>query len=268
MAENLSGGLPRKRSRLKNLINRVVRAAVAPLKYPKYYANNFVAAASYTRGRRGHRIKYIVIHDMESSYASAVSWFRNPNAGASAHYCLRKDGFATQMVSESNTAWHAGNWQVNLESVAIEHEGYASRRDTWTDEMLHTSAKISAGICLRYGIPADRQHIFGHSEVYGATHTDPGPYFPWKEYIRLVRYYMRGPDSGGNKLYHVQVGAFNSRKNAENLARRLKADGFDAYIKHEGFYRVQVGAFSHKEYADTLARKLRAKGYPVYIRRS
>jgi N-acetylmuramoyl-L-alanine amidase len=34
----------------------------------------------------------------------------------------------------------------------------------------------------------------------------------------------------GGKLYRVQVGAFNEKKNAENLVKKLKADGYNAII--------------------------------------
>ncbi len=36
-----------------------------------------------------------------------------------------------------------------------------------------------------------------------------------------------------DKLYYVQVGAFHNRKYAEDLAARLKADGYPSFIKHE-----------------------------------
>jgi N-acetylmuramoyl-L-alanine amidase len=32
------------------------------------------------------------------------------------------------------------------------------------------------------------------------------------------------------KLYHVQVGAYSKKENAENMAKKLKAAGFDTYI--------------------------------------
>src|SRR4051794_16173493 len=84
--------------------------------YPK---TSWAAASSanYTDGREGKSIKYVVIHDMEGSYQSAISWFENAAAEASAHYCIRSsDGDITQMVKETNTAWHAGNWTINTES--------------------------------------------------------------------------------------------------------------------------------------------------------
>lgn len=42
------------------------------------------------------------------------------------------------------------------------------------------------------------------------------------EYLRL--------EKKAEKLYRVQVGAYRNRNNAEALAQKLKAAGFDAYI--------------------------------------
>src|SRR5205085_3815607 len=47
------------------------------------------STANYTGGRGGHAVDTIVIHDMEGSYAGSIAWFQNPNAAASAHYCIR-----------------------------------------------------------------------------------------------------------------------------------------------------------------------------------
>ena len=49
------------------------------------------------------------------------------------------------------------------------------------------------GVCARYGIPVDREHIIGHVEVPGTDHTDPGPGWDWKKYLRLVEEATKAP---------------------------------------------------------------------------
>ncbi len=57
----------------------------------------------------------------------------------------------------------------------------------FTDALYQESARLTAAICDRYGIPKDRAHILGHYEVPGTDHTDPGgPNWDWVRYIRLV----------------------------------------------------------------------------------
>ncbi|HHV44014.1 MAG TPA: SPOR domain-containing protein [Firmicutes bacterium] len=61
-------------------------------------------------------------------------------------------------------------------------------------------------------------------------------------------------------LYRVQVGSFRHRENAEQLANRLRASGYEVYVTPEP-YRVQVGAFSQRDNAEKLLQELKAQGY-------
>ena len=36
-----------------------------------------------------------------------------------------------------------------------------------------------------------------------------------------------------NGVYHVQIGAFKDKKNADNLARMAEENGFDTYVYKE-----------------------------------
>jgi hypothetical protein len=53
--------------------------------------------------------------------------------------------------------------------------------------MYRASAALTRSIADRYGIPKDRTHIVGHSQVPGADHTDPGPQWDWNRYMQLVK---------------------------------------------------------------------------------
>ncbi|MFF3000449.1 N-acetylmuramoyl-L-alanine amidase [Streptomyces sp. NPDC057950] len=149
-------------------------------------------AASSANWRRADRpddypIDRVVIHVTQGSYRSAVKVFQDPGHGAAAHYIVRKDGHITQMIRELDVAFHAGNRGYNERSVGIEHEGFVEHASSFTDAMYGASARLTAGICARYAIPVDREHIIGHVEVPGTDHTDPGRYWDWDRYLRLVR---------------------------------------------------------------------------------
>jgi hypothetical protein len=145
-------------------------------------------AGNYTAGRQYGPLAFIVIHDTEGSYYSAINWFQNPNSRASAHYVIRSaDGEITQMVREANTAWHAGNWDYNVRSFGIEHEGYMHQPGWYTEAMYQSSAALSRHLADRYNLKKDRAYVIAHSEVPGATHQDPGPYWNWNYYMSLVR---------------------------------------------------------------------------------
>jgi N-acetyl-anhydromuramyl-L-alanine amidase AmpD len=141
------------------------------------------------------KIKYIVIHDTEGSYESAISWFQDPRSYVAAHYVIRSsDGDVTQMVKNKDIGWHAGNWYMNMHSIGIEHEGFAAEGATWyTDAMYRSSAKLVRYLANKYDIPLDREHIVGHEQYHGLTparaklmHNDPGPYWDWEYYMQLL----------------------------------------------------------------------------------
>ncbi|GAA2447113.1 N-acetylmuramoyl-L-alanine amidase [Streptomyces glaucus] len=149
-------------------------------------------AASEANWRRADRpddygIDMVVVHVTQGSFDSAVRVFQDPGHGAASHYVVRKDGHVTQMIRELDVAYHAGNRAYNERSVGIEHEGFVDRPEDFTDAMYAASARLTAGICARYGIPVDREHIIGHVEVPGTDHTDPGPHWDWDRYMELVR---------------------------------------------------------------------------------
>jgi N-acetylmuramoyl-L-alanine amidase len=70
------------------------------------------------------------------------------------------------------------------------------------------------------------------------------------------------PKSG---LFKVQTGAFSERKNADEHVRKLKSDGFEAFVFSDGLHKVQAGAFSERKNAEELVDRLNAKGYQAFI---
>ncbi|OEV04972.1 nucleoside transporter [Streptomyces oceani] len=140
--------------------------------------------SNYTAGRSAD-ISQVVIHVTQGSYAGSISWFQNPEAQVSAHYVIRSsDGEVTQMVRDGDTAWHARD--ANSSSLGIEHEGYVDDPSWFTDSMYQASAALTKHLADTHGIPKDREHIVGHSEVPGNDHTDPGPNWDWDKYMGLV----------------------------------------------------------------------------------
>ncbi len=168
---------------------------------------NPAATCNYS-SRGGTAISAVTIHDTEGSYAGAISWFQNCAASVSAHYVLRSsDGQVTQMVLEANKAWHVGT--ENPYTIGLEHEGYLSTGYTWyTTAMYNSSAALVRDICTSgYGIspvrtgfwpwlattqyntaniPGACTKIKGHQHYPNQTHNDPGQYWNWDRYFKLV----------------------------------------------------------------------------------
>ena len=157
-------------------------------------------------------VKAIVIHYTEGTYAGCISWFKNCDAEVSAHYVIRSaDGQVTQMVREADKAWHARS--ANGYTIGIEHEAYGNIWSFFTEEMYRSSAdlvrdicsRVAAidghrtfyrdtldnGTCLNYGVhdlggEDACTKIRGHQHYPDQSHTDPGPYWDWNYYYKLI----------------------------------------------------------------------------------
>ena len=161
---------------------------------------------------RTKQVSAVVIHYTEGSYAGCISWFKNCESSVSAHYVIRSaDGQVTQMVREKDKAWHARS--ANGYTIGIEHEAYGNIWSFFTEEMYQSSADLVRDICMRHasinghrtfyrdtldnGICLNNglhdlggeeacTKIRGHQHYPDQSHTDPGPYWDWNYYYKLI----------------------------------------------------------------------------------
>jgi hypothetical protein len=146
-----------------------------------------------------HRtIDRIVIHATDGgSLVGNVSWLAGDRSEASAHYVVSREGRIVQLVPLHDIAWHSGNRAMNAHSIGIEHVGTTGDPAGFTTAEYRASAHLVAWLARRYRIPIDRRHIIGHAQVpdpfhpgaLGGSdhHSDPGPYWRWGYYLKLVR---------------------------------------------------------------------------------
>jgi len=78
------------------------------------------------------------------------------------------------------------------------------------------------------------------------------------------------PEEKGIPYYIIQLGAFNSLRNAKKLVRKLSRKKYDSYIqkvrkKGAVLYRVRGGKFSNGYYARRLMRNLKKDGFLAKI---
>lgn len=160
-------------------------------------------AVHYSPDNRGpDEINAIIIHTTEG-WSGGGRTFMKGNRRASAHYGIERDGTITQSVLDKDRAWHAPG--ANGWGIGIEHSAFAkdnpnnSKHLGFTQAQIDASAKLVAKLVRKYNIPITRGYIFGHNEVGKGTvpgspqgkggHSDPGPYWDWDNYLRLVKYY-------------------------------------------------------------------------------
>ena len=158
---------------------------------------------------------YLVIHYTAGTTATgAIEWFKKPEAEASAHFVVDRDGSITQMVPMNRRAWHAGasKWgeltDINTYSIGIEivNAGKLRKRSdgkwlTWSKNVIaeaevtlathrnegsetgwheYTEEQISTVLAMGIVI-ADKYEIvdvLGHDDIAPSRKVDPGPLFP------------------------------------------------------------------------------------------
>lgn len=138
---------------------------------------------NFWKGRDGKKPVAVVIHVMAGTLPGTDAWFANPKSQVSAHYGVGKNGEIHQYVKEEDSAWHVGRVQdpvwkgydgtnPNRTTVGIEHEG--SDLSKQPDIEIRASALLVRDVCLRNGIPIDREHVIGHYEIFSGKPSCPG----------------------------------------------------------------------------------------------
>lgn len=123
---------------------------------------NFVAAKCFTPGRFFQHVDTIVIHWMDGTLTDADQVFTSGSRKSSAHFGVQDDQ-VHQYVKIEDTAWHAGNWLVNLRSVGVENSAQPGRLAS--DTTYETSSQLIAKIWKQLGITPSRSSLKKHSEI-------------------------------------------------------------------------------------------------------
>lgn len=138
---------------------------------------------------RGNQpIDMLVLHytDMDTAEA-AIARLTDPEAKVSAHYVVSEQGEITQLVNETDRAWHAGesHWrgsaQINARSIGIEiaNRGHSNDYPDFPQVQIDAVIGLSKDIIARYNIP--ERNVVGHSDIAFLRKVDPGEKFPWPQ---------------------------------------------------------------------------------------
>lgn len=93
------------------------------------------------------------------------------------HWLVRPDGNAERLLNDEYISWHAGDWEINTESIAIAISG-DYEEDTPPISQIEGAAKVIKENYRRVG----KNQILGHREIKKGR-TCPGAYFlkEWKK---------------------------------------------------------------------------------------
>ena len=158
----------------------VAVAAPWTLDYPEAKQDS-ANEANYRKGREGE-IKGVVLHG--TAGANTVQYFKNPEVQVSAHYVIEQDGRVIQMVSEDDTAWHAGVVSPDSEFanepnpnswlIGIEFSRDINNANEMPEAQIEAGLKLVKDMKRRYG---NGFGVYTHDQ-FETTRVCPGPNFP------------------------------------------------------------------------------------------
>lgn len=134
-----------------------------------------------TRGR-SRAIDRIVVHftaTLASARNNATYFSRNEGQGASAHYFV--DDITPeiyQSVAEGDTAWHAGDWQMNCRAIGIE---VVSAGEDFSATEVEKLGWLVKRLMAKYGIGSSG--VIRHYDVTGKL--CPAPYVAASKWAAL-----------------------------------------------------------------------------------
>lgn len=205
--------------------------------------------ATYTRlspnytAMTNKKNKKITIHHVagNATIEALGNLFANPARQASSNYGIGSDGRIGCYVPEEHRSWCSSSRENDSQAITIEVANCGGAPD-WpvSDKAMAALLDLCEDICRRNGIKelvftGDATGNLTQHNYFAATDC-PGPFLKAKfqaiadEVNRRLK--NNGATANKKTIYRVQVGAFSKKENAENMLKRLKADGYtDAFIK-------------------------------------
>lgn len=187
--------------------------------------------------------RYLVFHYTAGKSAqSSIAWLTNPEAKASAHLILARDGSICQLAPFNVKTWHAGisHWDgvtgLNSASIGIEMDNagplkkvgdkyqawfgtlytedqviYAKHRldeeprwwQAYTEVQIQRALELARLLVRHY----DLKDVVGHEDIAPDRKRDPGPAFP----LEQVRASVLGRSEEEQERYTVTASALNIR---------------------------------------------------------
>lgn len=251
---------------------------------------SYTKISPYKTSPRNHKIDTITIHCVvgQCDVEALGTRFAQASVKASSNYGIGTDGRIGMYVEEKDRSWCSSNSANDNRAITIECASDTKHPYAINDKVYKSLILLCADICKRNGIKElkwkgdksligqpNKQNMTVHR--WFAAKSCPGDYI----YERLgqiaseVNAILKGesaskpnttPSVDNKTVYRVQTGAFTNKINAENMLKKIKAAGFEAYMVTIGkTYKIQVGAFTKKTNADSMLKKLKNAGFNGFI---
>lgn len=234
---------------------------------------NKILNVHFSKGRGGKKVNKIVVHYNAGDLTVEGCYNVWQTREASAHYQVESNGRIGQLVWDSDTAWHASNWDANCSSIGIEH---ANQPDgTITEACLDAGAHLVAAVCKYFGLgrPQWLVNVFPHK--YFAATSCPGQIYGSQKdaYIkRAQKWYDQMVNGGSAPSGGTSQPSQPAKKSVAEIAKdvitgkygngaerqaKLEAAGYNyAEVQAEVNRQLGVGATAPQKSIDQVAQEV------------
>lgn len=177
----------------------------------------------FSNGREGNKINKIVIHHNAANLSVDQCYAVWQTREASAHYQVQADGTIGQLVWDTNTAWHAGDWNTNLTSIGVEHADITTNPWAVSEATLDNGAHLVAALCKYYGLGAPQWgvNVFPHA-TFNQTACPASLYGTQRDaYMQRAQYWYAQMTGTTAPVAPASVPAQNASGSIDVLAQRV-----------------------------------------------
>ena len=251
-----------------------------------------------TNSPRNKPIDRITIHCVvgQCSAERIGEIFQNKDRQASCNYGIGLDGRIILVVDEKDRSWCSSSGANDHRAITFEVASDTTHPYAVTDAALKSTINLCEDICRRYGkkkllwfgdkaktlayTPAEDEMVLTVHRWF-ANKACPGEYLYSRQGQIAAEVTKRlsggsGTQEGNNTtpsakpsteaLYRVQVGAYKRKSNADAMLAKIKAAGFDGFVKQDGeLYKVQVGAYRESVKAKNACQTVKKAGFPAMV---
>lgn len=214
--------------------------------------------------------KILSDHGIDVSYTRTTDIYHSPSEKA----MIGNNAGADLFISIHRNAAQTPNTGTGIETLVYADQGIAAQLARNINKELETTGYRNRGVIERPELTVLKRTVMPAVLVEAGflNNTSDNQFFD-QRFNQIAQAIADGilatvdaEKPKPQKLYRVQVGAYKNSDYANQLANRLKSDGFQAFIAYrDGYYRVQAGAFTNLDNAVSMERQLRKAGYDTFI---
>lgn len=198
------------------------------------YTEDLIPKGSVNRPCEPCLMQYITVHETANKARGAdaknhAKYLKTLKELKSWHYTV-DDKCVYQHLPDNEKSYHTSSRLANEKSIAVE---ICVNSDGDFEKAKKNAAELISGLMLLHNIP--EEHIVSHKYWTGKNCPEQILESGFEKFANMCKNRTKELEKSVQEkiLYKVQIGAFESKENADKLAEKAKKQGFSAIIREE-----------------------------------